>query len=259
MQRALARNQAALPMRCGPGLYETINYQRHFVNTRLSALLICATFLLTACATAPQLPLPVSPQAFAAPSNNYGVVLTKLPVVDTHFPGASCLLCIAAASIANSDLTTHAKTLPVEDLAALNKQVAEVLKKKGAKVTLIDDLDLNQLPDVSNKVPNFARKDFTSLKAKYKIDKLLVITIATVGIDRNYAAYIPSGEPKAKIAGISYIVNLNDNSLEWSMPIDAVKASDGKWDEPPKFPGLTNAYYQVLELAKDSVLKPLAQ
>lgn len=228
------------------------------MNTRLSALLVSATLLLTACA-APQLPLPVSPHAFAAPSNNYGVVLTKLPAVDTQFPGAGCLLCMAAASVANSTLTTHTKTLPADDLAGLNKQVADVLKKKGVKVTMIDDLDLDKLPDSSSKVPNFARKDFTSLKAKYKIDKLLVITIAAVGVERNYAMYIPSGDPKAKIAGVTYIVNLNDNSLEWSMPINAVKASDGKWDEPPKFPGLTNAYYQVIELAKDSVLQPLAQ
>lgn len=229
------------------------------MNTRLSALLVSATFLLTACASAPQLPLPVAPQAFAAPSNNYGVFLNKLPVVDTNFPGASCLLCIAAASVANSSLTAHTKTLPAEDLAVLNKQVADVLKKKGVKVTMIDDLDVSKLPDVSKEVPNFARKDFTSLKAKYKIDKLLVINIGLIGIERNYSAYIPNGEPKAKIAGNTYIVNLNDNSLEWSMPINAVKASDGKWDEPPKFPGLTNAYYQVVEMAKDSVLTPLAQ
>lgn len=229
------------------------------MNTRLSALLVSATFLLTACASAPQLPLPVAPQAFAAPANNYGVVLNKLPVVDTQFPGAGCLLCIAAASVANSSLTAHTKTLPAEDLAVLNKQVADVLRKKGVKVTMIDDLDVTKLPDISKEVPNFARKDFTSMKAKYKIDKLLVINIGMIGIERTYAAYIPNGEPKAKIAGIAYIVNLNDNSLEWSMPINAVKASDGKWDEPPKFPGLTNAYYQVLEMAKDSVLTPLAQ
>lgn len=248
-----------MPDAVRPGLNEMTHFKGNFVNTRLSALLISATFLLTACAGAPQLPLPVSPQAFAAPSNNYGVALTRLPVVETQFPGAYCLLCMAAASVANSSLTTHTKTLPVEDLAALNKQVAEVLKKKGVKVTMIDDLELDKLPDSSSKVPNFARKDFTSLKAKYKIDKLLVINIYAVGIERNYASYIPSGEPKARVAGVSYIVNLNDNSLEWSMPINAMKASDGKWDEPPKFPGLTNAYYQVIELAKDSVLKPLAQ
>ncbi|WLI88746.1 hypothetical protein Q4S45_18795 [Massilia sp. R2A-15] len=228
------------------------------MNTRLSALLISATFLLTACASAPQLPLPVAPQAFAAPANNYGVVLAKMPVVDTQFPGASCLLCLAAASVANSDLTKYTKTLPADDLAGLNKQVAEVLKKRGAKVTMIDQLDLSALPD-SGKGVNFAYKDFSSLKAKYNIDKLVVVNFRTVGIERTYAAYIPNGDPKATIVGESYIVNLNDNSLEWFQRITAMKASDGKWDEPPKFPGLTNAYYQVIELAKDSVLTPLAQ
>lgn len=228
------------------------------MNIRLSALLISAVFLLTACGTPPQVPLPVAPQAFTAPSNNYGVILNKMPVVDTQFPGASCLLCYAAASVANSELTNYTKTLPADDLSALNKQVAEVLKKRGAKVMVVDQMDLSTLPD-SKKGVNFAYKDFSSLKARYNVDKLVVINLRTVGIERNYAAYIPSGEPKATIVGESYIVNLNDNSLEWFQRINAVKASDGKWDEPPKFPGLTNAYYQVIELAKDSVLTPLAR
>ena len=229
------------------------------MNIRLSALLVSALIFLAGCATAPQLPLPVAPQAFAAPSNSYGVVVAKLPVVDTSFPGAGCLLCLAAASIANSELTAHAKTLPSEDLATLNIQVADILRKKGAKVTMIDTFDISALPDSSKAAPNFARKDFTGLKAKYKVDKLLVILISMAGIERNYASYVPTGDPKAKVAGASYIVNLNDNSLEWYMPINVLKSSDGKWDEPPKFPGLTNAYYQVLELTKDQLLAPLAQ
>jgi hypothetical protein len=139
----------------------------------------------------------------------------------------------------------------------LAAQVADTLKKKGAQVTVIDKIDIAALPDNGSK-PNFTRKDFTSLRAKHNIDKLLVIQLAAVGIERNYASYIPSGDPKAKVSGVSYIVNLNDNALEWYLPLNIVKGSDATWDEPPKFPGLTNAYFQVLELAKDSIVTPLA-
>jgi hypothetical protein len=34
------------------------------------------------------------------------------------------------------------------------------------------------------------------------------------------------------------------------------KATDGDWDEPPKFPGLTNAYFQAVEQFKDGAKKP---
>jgi hypothetical protein len=30
-------------------------------------------------------------------------------------------------------------------------------------------------------------------------------------------------------------------------------SAQGEWDEPPKFPGLTTAYYQAIELAKDKI------
>ena len=35
-----------------------------------------------------------------------------------------------------------------------------------------------------------------------------------------------------------------------------MRNADGAWDEPAKFPGLTNAYFQVVELGKDEVLRP---
>lgn len=215
--------------------------------------------LLTGCMTPPQLAVPVSPTAFAAPANSYGIVMTALPAVDTQFPGAGCLLCMAAASVANSDLTKYTKTLQSEDLGNVHVDVANALKKKGATVKMIDKIDLAQLPDYKNTAQNFARKDFTGLKAKYNVDKLVIINVTTVGIERSYASYVPTSDPKARVAGVSYIVNLNDNSLEWYLPLDVSKASDGKWDEPPKFPGLTNAYFQSLELAKDQIVKPLAQ
>jgi hypothetical protein len=33
--------------------------------------------------------------------------------------------------------------------------------------------------------------------------------------------------------------------------VNIIKAAEGNWDEPPKFPGMTNAYFQTIELARD--------
>jgi hypothetical protein len=43
------------------------------------------------------------------------------------------------------------------------------------------------------------------------------------------------------------------------MPLTVMKAADGKWDEPDRFPGLTNAYYQALESSRDRLLQPFAR
>ena len=183
--------------------------------------------------------------------------MTPLPKVDTSFPGAGCLLCIATASAANSTLTDYARTLPYEDLPKLKNYVADKIHKKGPNVIVIaDDLRIDALSDYSGKGPNTAKKDFSSFKQKYNIDKLLVIDIASLGFVRTYSAYIPTSDPKGAFRGTGYIVNLNDNTYEWYMPVDIAKSADSKWDEPPKFPGLTNAYFQALEIGKDSFLKP---
>lgn len=228
------------------------------MNIRFSILLASVALLLTGCMTPPQLAVPLAPQALSTPGTRVGIVMTKLPVVNTQFPGASCLLCMAAAEIANSSMTTHTKTLPYENLPKLKDEMATRLKRKGATVTMIDAFDINSLPNANSKLPNVARKDFTSLKAKYNIDKLVVIAISMVGVERNYAAYIPSSDPKARVAGVSYLVDVSTNALEWYLPLDVQKASDGKWDEPPLFPGLSNAYFQSLEMASDQILTPFA-
>lgn len=228
------------------------------MKSRLAILLFAGVALLTGCAT-PQPPVAMSTNAFGKPGTQYGVVMTTLPAVDTFFPGANCLLCIAAASMANSDLTKHAKTLPEDDLAKLQAQAGDALRKRGASVTMIEAFDLKTLPDSGKGAPAFAKKDFSGLKAKYKIDKLLVVQLNAVGFTRSYSAYFATSEPKAHVGGLVYIVNLADNSLEWYKDISVVRAADGKWDEAPKYPGLTNAYYQSIELARDEVLKPLVQ
>lgn len=230
------------------------------MKIRFAIALVAIASLLGGCASVPQPPLPVAKELLASKTTKVGVAMTALPKVDTAFPGAGCLLCMAAASIANNSLTSHVQTLTVEDLPQLKGQLVKSLRAKGLNAVAIDDpLDLKNLPSFSAKAPNFATKDFSALKAKYKVDKLLVIDIAALGAWRDYSAYIPTSDPKAVFKGTGYIVDLGNNALDWYLPVDIVKSADQKWDEPPKFPGLTNAYYQVIELGKDAFSKPFAQ
>lgn len=229
------------------------------MNFRQAVLSVAAVSLLAGCVTAPQLPVPLAPNALSGSSQKVGVVMTALPKVDTQFPGAGCLLCLAAASMANSGLTSYTQTLPVEDFPQLKEQVAATLRKKGVEVQVIaDDVVIGNLPSFSGSGQNVATKDYSAYKTKYGIDKLVVINISAMGFTRNYSSYFPVGEPKASVYGAGYVVNLASNAYEWYTPLNVIKASDTQWDEPPKYPGLTNAYFQVLELTKDQLIKPLA-
>jgi len=230
------------------------------MKSLFAAVALMVSVLLTGCASPPQTPVSLKSEVLTAKTPKVGVAMTALPKVDTQFPGAGCLLCLAAASLTNQSLTAHVQTLKHEDLAQLKADLAKVMRDKGMDATVIDEpLDVAKLPKFDSKVPNFARQDFTSLKAKYGVDKLVVIQITALGAWRNYASYIPTEDPKAVFMGSGYMVNLADNSLDWYQPIDLRKSADQKWDEPPKFPGLTNAYYQVLEMGKDAVTKPFIQ
>lgn len=224
--------------------------------SRYSWLLFTAiVILLSGCATAPQQPVQLDPSKLTSQNSRLGIAMTALPKIDTQLPGAGCLLCMAVASAANSELTTYTRTLPYEDLPTLKNSLADIIRNKGVDVTIIEeDLSIDGLPDNNSKGPVVAKKDFSSFKKKYNIDKLLVINITSLGFLRTYSAYIPTSDPQGALQGEGYIVNLSDNTYEWYMPVNILKSTDGKWDEPPKFPGLTNAYFQALEIGKDSFL-----
>jgi len=228
------------------------------MKTYLAVALCLATLLLGACATAPQSPVSLTSDALSH-GTRVGVAMTKMPKVDTEFPGAGCLLCLAAASVANSSLTSYTHTLNPEELPKLKDKVADLVRKKGGDVEVIvvaEDLDVRQLKKFDGSGTNLAKQNFGPLKDKYKVDKLIVIDIAELGFVRNYASYIPTGEPRAELHGTLSMVNLSSNAYELYVPLQLEKTAEGAWDEAPKFPGLTNAYYQVLELGKDAVTSP---
>jgi hypothetical protein len=215
-----------------------------------------ACIQLAGCASNPQLPVAFD-HALNAQSGRVGVAMTALPKVDTAFPGAGCLLCLATASAANSSLTKHTHGLTSEELLTLKEDIAVRLRTKGVDVTVIaEDLNLKPLKDFSGGGVNVAKKDFRALKDKYKVDRLVIIDITRLGFVRNYAAYISKGEPTADLSGTVSVVDLSTNTYDYYLEINQSKGAEGNWDEPPDFPALTNAYYAVVETGKDAIRQP---
>jgi hypothetical protein len=219
--------------------------------------LVVALVQLTGCASNPQLPVSFGDNALAAQSGRVGVAMTAMPKVDTSFPGADCLLCLATAATANSSLTRHTHMLTGDELLTIKDGIADRLRKKGVDAVVIaENLNIKQLKDFSGGGVNIAKKDFRPLKDQYKVDHLVLIDITRLGFVRNYAAYISRGDPIAELDGTLAVVNLATNAYDFYQEINQSKGSEGGWDEPPDFPGLTNAYYAVIESGKDAVQQP---
>lgn len=225
------------------------------MRIRIATLWLLAAALLAGCGTPPQTPIGLNGDYFTTRSGRIGVAVSELPKPDTVFPGADCLLCLAAASIANNAMTSSVVTWSVDDLKPLKGELATLLNARGQQAVALDDaLKFDALPDRSGAEPGFARKDFTAFKAR-GVDRLLVVRLNALGAWRNYAAYVPTGAPRAVFKAEAYIVDLATHRLDWYQTFDLARMAEGNWDEPPKFPALTNAHFQVLEEGKDAIKK----
>lgn len=223
-----------------------------------TALVLTLMLSLVGCAAIQQQPVNLSSNALSPNSGRIGVAMAALPPVDTHLPGAHCLLCMATAAIANSSLTSHAKTLQASEVASLKTEVADIVRKRNVDVLVIEEaINIDSFPDAGSTDANMAKKNFAQLREQYQLEKLIVIDITQLGFVRSYSGYFPISDPKGALIGSAYMVNLKTNQYEWYLPLNEVKSADQKWDEPTKFPGLTNAFFQAIEAGRDLVLRAL--
>jgi hypothetical protein len=224
------------------------------IRNLLAGVAVAAS--LAACQTAPQNPISLNKDTLGADKGRVAVAM-RVAAPDLYLPGAGCLLCMAAATIANTSLNTYAKTLKVDEMTQFKAEIVEMLRKKGIDAVAIDaPLDFEKMPDLKLG-PNMATKDFSSVAKGF--DRLLVVNVQQIGFVRTYAAYIPTSDAKATIDGVAYMVNLKSNAYEWYDHVTVTRSADGKWDEAPAFPGLTNAYFQAIEQAKDRMKTPFSQ
>ncbi len=214
----------------------------------------CIT-LLAACVTAPQLPVALNNQVLENQQNRVGVMMSKLPELDVSLPGAACLLCVAVAEAANSSLSRHVDSLNAQEFSVVQSDLVKRLEAKGVNVVPIYQVfDATNFRRYSSDLPNTAKQDFSALKDEYNISHLLIVDVQFLGMWRGYANYIPTSDPVAYLKASSYLVNLDNNSYEWFLPLELKKSAEGDWDEPPNFPGLTNAYYQVLAEGREEIV-----
>ena len=226
---------------------------------RLFAI-ICIGFIvvLSGCTSNPQKPVKLSKKYWDKNKEKIGIVLATTPEMDTHIVGANCLLCMMTAAAVNSTLTDHMKTLSPDSLPELKTQIQEIIKAKGGNPVVIDrDINVESLPENDSDGANASKRDFSMLATEFGVSKMLVIDMDLLGAYRTYASYVPTSDPVGAVQGKAYIVNLSDNTYEWYLPLNIKVDAGDNWDEPPSFPGVTNAFYTALEQGKDAVISDL--
>jgi hypothetical protein len=225
------------------------------LRIRLS-LLLAGLALLAGCATKPQPPMDLRPFA-GGTSQKVGVALAELPKASMDYPGTDCLLCFAAAQLANAPLAKQVDTFDAEQLKPVRDRIADSLRRKGVNAVVIaEPIVLESLAQVSGDTTNKPHRDFRPLKARYGVDKLVVVSVDALGIQRLYSGFAPVTDPRAYVRGTGYMVDLASNTYEWYQPFRVFRPAEGRWNEPPEYPGLTNAYLRALEASQDRLLQP---
>ena len=223
------------------------------------ALLLSIIFL-QACATSPQTPISVNPQFWEPSNKKVIVVVDEIPSTTVAVPGAECLLCLAAARGVVSGVTKHFESLVPDELQTLSKDLIETLRQRGITAGLVrDPLVFNDLPKFGKSDIPSPRRDFRTFAEKHNASHILFVDINQQGAQRSFANYVPTEQPSAIVRGEAMLINASTNAYEWYLPIDNTQTATGKWKEPPNYPGLTNAYFQVIARTKDQILSALGK
>jgi hypothetical protein len=210
---------------------------------------------LTGCATVPkQSNIDFNVQSLKK-GEKIGVYIESVPKITTQFPGASCLLCLGAAAVANSSLTKQVESFKPEALGKIQDTLISQLKNKGVEVVKINE-PIKKLPKIKPTAVAPIDKDYRPYQAQYGIERLIVVSYNQVGVNRPYSAYIPTGGPHVVISANFFMVDLATNTYSLYAPVAITKAPDGAWDVSPKFPAVTNAFYQAEDEAVESITKP---
>jgi hypothetical protein len=217
-------------------------------------LITSLALLVTACATPPQQPVTLDSTVLSDDLNKIGVVIAGDHQPNVYMPGANCLLCIGAAEAMNVSLSRHVDALQIEEFKLVQSDLVAELNEHGVRVVAFEEsIVLSELPKYPSETENIAGRDFSSYK-KEGITHLLVIDVEMIGVQRLYASYVPTSDPKAVFKGSAFLVDVRSNEYEWFKHIEHYRSADGEWDESPNYPALTNAYYHVLAEARDDVV-----
>lgn len=184
-----------------------------------------------------------------------GIMITTIPKARGFELGNQGGVDTQNDPITSADLNANLAKMDFSDINKLADSFRDELQKQGFVVKRIAGYyDSNHLPlfsDKSSRAGQYAEHDFRKLKSKWKLDKLLVITIGLVGVAHDYHVTDPAGEHHGYAQITGSIVNLSTNELEWKRTVTQMTRSEvTNWESPSNFPMLRRAVHTAFSHAQ---------
>src|SRR5471030_1638856 len=221
-----------------------------------AAITVLACLILTGCAHV-QPPVPLDPQFWAAKETTIGVAITVMPEPELAVTGHQGILGYVINRGVNSRLIDAVEKWQVSSLNTLPDVIVAKLQAKGYKARRIyEPVDLSAYKETGFR-EGYMDHDMSAIKARYGVDRLLLLNVFTVGATRSYYVYIPLSVPKAQVSGQGMLIDLSDNKLMWFQPFATVLAAHGEWDEPT-YSSLSKAFYQAVDSSRQQMITPFS-
>jgi len=228
---------------------------------RLTA--VSALVALVGCAT-PQPPVALDQSFYTQEGKTVGVMLKVPEKPGLALEGNIGLLDYAIISAATSSLSDNIESQDLGEFVAVSEDLSHSLEGQGFKVVRLQapekEPKLAKFKDPDSKDQTyFAAKDHRGMAGQYQVDYLLELTATRAGLARPYYGFVPTDSPRAVFDVHGELIDLSNNQLLWFATMPHAAYADGEWDEGPKFPGLTNSYYVVMNKARQDVIGALAK
>ena len=221
------------------------------------SMLLLSMAMLTGCAV--QGPVALDKSYWSNKPESAAVVVAKLPNVQSHKQGSQGLLDMAINNAMAGPLDKHLATLKIDEFREAGQVVAKHFSSQGVPTKFIEEpLDLTTVPKVKKKVKGATDLDYASLKQKYGVDHLVVLTVPAAGTIRSYYGFVPLGKPQGYFLCNGTLVDLKDNHIYWLATGTKTVVVEEPWDqESEAYPHVTSAFYRAMEGAKTDLLRTL--
>jgi hypothetical protein len=175
------------------------------------------------------------------------IVIQEVPQMDMFAAGGQGILDVAISRGVNGTMIDKLRATDVPRLKQIPANIEKQLAARGFSAKVLDKpIDMDKLPDFKGDTTTHAKKDFRGLKQP-GVDRLLVVTVQRVGIQRAYYGFIPLGAPTTALNISGYMIDLNTNGYLWNHDANGSDPIADPWDTPPEFSNVIAAVSQTKE------------
>jgi len=160
--------------------------------------------------------------------------------------------------IATKNFRRYLQTLDMKWYSKLKQQFVVSFRKSGVKVkTFPEDISTKKFNYLNKNLQQYAKYDYSFLKTRIGVSKLLLISVDAAGAIRRYYGFIPLSSPKAYVSLTGRLINLKNNRILWRYTAQSKVPVEGEWDQPPMYENFTAAFNEAVRRAASQLMQNL--